>query len=342
MAQQEIDARIKLLFENWGYVSPEMLSELPEGERAGALQDYFERHRAELPFIMRGETLVAPGPGKTQPPATADKQPAQTETAGEQQPQQAVPPGNAQEPPPIAQAPNTPAYYPGQQTQAVRRPAQFTSLKGISLVVELLFWAGIPVNLLSLALVLGTSINTSYRDANTSLMINNLLFSIWGIATLVLLVIWVYRAAVNLRAMNVQGLKYSPGMAVAWFFIPFANFVMPIFVMRELWRGSHPRTAETSDAVNTRAPFYVGIWFLFYVIAGFLSLPGNLMVSFGTMSGGTRFLPPGLKPLSDTTKYFLIGGAGGRLILYSIALILGFFFIRTISKWQEERGAKQA
>ncbi|MFA6001538.1 MAG: DUF4328 domain-containing protein [Thermoleophilia bacterium] len=349
-----IDNRIKLLLDSWGYVSPDMLTELPENERASALQAYFEQHRAEQPFIMRGETLVAPGSGKSQPPATVARQSAQTETVagkeepvkaettGEKQPPQAAPPGNTQVPPPITHASNIPAYYPAQQPQAVKPPARFNSLSGLALAVELLFWTGIPVNILLLALVLGTSLNKSYHDANTLITIYNLLFGIWGIATQVLLVIWVYRAAVNLRAMNVQGLKYSPGMAVVWFFIPFANFIMPVFVLRELWRGSNPRTSETGDTRQTRVPFYVGVWFLIYVIAGFLALPGNLMVSFGAMSSGTMFLPPGLKPLSDTTKYFLIGGTTGRLILYSIALILGFFFIQTVSKWQRGRGAQQA
>ncbi|MFA5801634.1 MAG: DUF4328 domain-containing protein [Thermoleophilia bacterium] len=355
MAQQEVDARIKVLLESWGYVSPDMLTELPEAERAGALLAYFEQHRAGQPFIMRGDTLVAPGSGEPQTPITDVLNPPETDAAvisdqaykqedatqKEPVPSQSDATTTAQELPSGAFVP-APVYHPGPQTQAVRRPARFTSLKGIALAVELLFWAGIPVNILLLALVLGTSLNKSYHDANTLLTIYNLMFSIWGVAALVMLVIWIYRAAVNLRAMNIQGLKYSPGMAVAWFFIPFANFIMPVFVIREIWRGSNPRTIETGDARHTGTPFHVGAWFLIYVLAGFLLLPGNLMVSFGSMSGGTRFLPPGLKPLSDTTKYFLIGGAVGRLIFYSIALILGYFFIRTVSRWQEGRGAKQA
>jgi heme/copper-type cytochrome/quinol oxidase subunit 2 len=48
-----------------------------------------------------------------------------------------------------------------------------------------------------------------------------------GIATIVFFLIWEYRAYKNLSALNAQNLEHSPGWAVGWWFIPFANLVKP-------------------------------------------------------------------------------------------------------------------
>ena len=49
---------------------------------------------------------------------------------------------------------------------------------------------------------------------------------------------WIYHASSNAHATSRIGLVISPGWAVGWFFIPFANFVMPYQAMREIWAAS--------------------------------------------------------------------------------------------------------
>ena len=52
---------------------------------------------------------------------------------------------------------------------------------------------------------------------------------------------WVYRTCKNAHAIGGANLHYTPGWAVGWFFIPFANVVMPYKVMQEIYRVSrHP------------------------------------------------------------------------------------------------------
>lgn len=50
--------------------------------------------------------------------------------------------------------------------------------------------------------------------------------------------LWQHRAHANLRALGVPGLRFSPGWAVGWWFVPLANLVMPYLAVRELWRAS--------------------------------------------------------------------------------------------------------
>lgn len=50
--------------------------------------------------------------------------------------------------------------------------------------------------------------------------------------------LWQHRAQANLWALGVPGLRFSPGRAVGWWFVPLANLVMPYLAVRELWRAS--------------------------------------------------------------------------------------------------------
>lgn len=59
-----------------------------------------------------------------------------------------------------------------------------------------------------------------------------------GLGSLILFLTWFYRANANVRAMGADGLMGSPGLSVAWFFIPIAFLFMPFVVMRDTWKAS--------------------------------------------------------------------------------------------------------
>lgn len=61
-----------------------------------------------------------------------------------------------------------------------------------------------------------------------------------SIAAAVLVGIWVYRAARNLRALGRDGMRFSPALAVVSFYVPLINFVVPVFALSELCRASEP------------------------------------------------------------------------------------------------------
>lgn len=55
-------------------------------------------------------------------------------------------------------------------------------------------------------------------------------------------------------------LTISPGAAVGWWFVPFANFVLPFQAMREIWRGSAP-----NDETGSRVAL-LGLWWAAWII----------------------------------------------------------------------------
>ena len=60
------------------------------------------------------------------------------------------------------------------------------------------------------------------------------------IASAIPLLMWKYRIAENLRSFNRAELRFSPGWAVGWWFVPIWNLFKPYQVMQEFWKGSDP------------------------------------------------------------------------------------------------------
>jgi hypothetical protein len=59
---------------------------------------------------------------------------------------------------------------------------------------------------------------------------------------LVLIIIWMYRAAKNNDALDRPYPRLKPGWAIAGWLIPFANLVMPVLMLQDLWRGANAST----------------------------------------------------------------------------------------------------
>lgn len=91
-----------------------------------------------------------------------------------------------------------------------------------------------------------------------------------GLGSLIAFLLWLYRANANARALGATDLMGSPGLTIAWFFIPIAFLFMPYVVVRDTWKASrNPR-----DWQGQGAPAAVGLWWACYLaatIAGTLS-----------------------------------------------------------------------
>ena len=77
-------------------------------------------------------------------------------------------------------------------------------------------------------------------DQRAFLALPVLAYFITFVVTVVAFLLWLHRCYENLAALGERGLRFTPGWAVGWWFIPFANLVRPYQVMRELWRRVAP------------------------------------------------------------------------------------------------------
>ena len=55
-----------------------------------------------------------------------------------------------------------------------------------------------------------------------------------------LFMLFIRSEIVALRASGIAT-KYTPGWAIGWWFVPFANFVMPVLVVLDVWKQRLPR-----------------------------------------------------------------------------------------------------
>lgn len=89
-----------------------------------------------------------------------------------------------------------------------------------------------------------------------------------GIGTIVVIAMWVYRMAWNARYFaGARNMDYTPGWAVGWYFIPFANLWKPYQAMKEIWRASD----EPARMNQIPVPFWLPLWWCLWLVTNILS-----------------------------------------------------------------------
>ena len=80
--------------------------------------------------------------------------------------------------------------------------------------------------------------------------------------------VWLHRVSKNLQALQVTQ-RFSPGKAIASWFVPFASWFVPYMVMVEVWKGSHPlpegRNALHGGNYVPDSPDWLPIWWAAWI-----------------------------------------------------------------------------
>ena len=126
------------------------------------------------------------------------------------------------------------------------------------------------------------------------------------IASVILVSMWTYRAMKNLHIVGAVAATMSPGWAVGWYFIPFANLWKPFEGMLQIWRESH-RLAGRPEKVAA----YVGWWWATWIVSNILA---NISLR---LTGFTD-------PLPTYDVGILVGAVGSAL-----SVVCGILLLRT-------------
>lgn len=89
---------------------------------------------------------------------------------------------------------------------------------------------------------------------------------------------WIHRAHVNTRTMGATGLKYSPGWAIGWFFVPILNLWKPLNAMKQLWQASSNPDSWRSEPPAPMLNTWWTLWLLSNILGQIsirLSLGGD-------------------------------------------------------------------
>lgn len=175
----------------------------------------------------------------------------------------------------------------------------------------------------------GAAYGLAYTEKVTPLMG---IAGLVGIAAIVFVCMWFYRAHLNNHLAGINYLTYSPGWCVGWFFIPFVQLVMPFITTREIWRASASinNPDEYSAWQNNKISPWVSIWYFSFI--------ASIVVGIAVFSSdGSAFINRTTDPEAALRYYEL--NAYNQLIqipfhtLSGIALIL---FTRKITNNQEQ------
>lgn len=85
-------------------------------------------------------------------------------------------------------------------------------------------------------------------------------YAVTFIVSVILVAMWIHRAHANLHHVGIEGLEFTPGWAVGWYFIPFANLIKPFQAMRELWNASMGHSDSFSEPAPDEVKYWWGLW----------------------------------------------------------------------------------
>jgi hypothetical protein len=92
--------------------------------------------------------------------------------------------------------------------------------------------------------------------------------------TAIFFLLWTYRSYRHLSALSDRNLRFSPGWAVSWYFVPIMNLFRPYQVMKEIWEESDPGAGPSRPEEGkgrTGSPLlkgWWGLWLLNHLLAG--------------------------------------------------------------------------
>jgi multisubunit Na+/H+ antiporter MnhC subunit len=239
-------------------------------------------------------------------------------------------------PPGYYQEGTTPAPPGGAPSAAYAPPARWRSLRGLTTALTWLFSAHIALTAVLIIGVLnhlrvlgdkeigGLVLDTdAVNDANTLPAAMILLSGLVGLATFVLLIIWLYRAAKNNEALGRQNPRLGPGWAIGGWFIPIAWWVIPFIVLDDVWRGSDPSIARGDP--NWRRSSTMGAIWAWLVTAVIFTIPSAIASS----TGDVRADEPEKVRRDDILR--IIGAIGAI-----VAAVLAIVVTRRVAARQEE------
>jgi hypothetical protein len=83
-----------------------------------------------------------------------------------------------------------------------------------------------------------------------------------GIVTGITFLKWIYRAYKNIQGFGAEGLRFSPGWAVGYYFIPILSLIRPVQVMSEIWRASD----DPRDWARRPGSWVIVVWWTLFLI----------------------------------------------------------------------------
>jgi hypothetical protein len=113
---------------------------------------------------------------------------------------------------------------------------------------------------------IGFDIVQRANDADDAVDLAAGLTLVLALATAVVLIIWQWRCAKNAELLGRDHPRFGPGWSIGAWFIPLANFVIPVLIFQDLWRASSP-DARPGEWRKERGSGLIGLWWALFVVS---------------------------------------------------------------------------
>ena len=94
------------------------------------------------------------------------------------------------------------------------------------------------------------------------------------LAAMIMLAVWTYSAYRNLVVFENEPQRYTPGWAVAYWFIPVISLIRPVQVMNDVWRLSLP-PEKRDQVIGWKTPAFLVAWWVIWILFSLLSITVN-------------------------------------------------------------------
>ena len=162
---------------------------------------------------------------------------------------------------------------------------------------------------------------SEFADAQDRVDVMSELRIVAYIPTVILFLMWMYRASQNLQVLGAQCQRFSPSWAVGWWFVPIMNLFRPYQVMAEIWRGSEPSSLDGA-ASRGNVSVLLGWWWGSWVATGLVEVIAVIVWADGMDAS----------PSSYALLWYLLASA------FSIGgCVLAILVVQSVTSRQEEQ-----
>jgi hypothetical protein len=151
--------------------------------------------------------------------------------------------------------------------------------------------------------------------------------SAWPLDAAVLLTLfafsfWLYRADANLAPLGASELRFSPLFAALSMFIPLANLILVLFVVREIYKGSEPELTTNNRWGRAGVRVWRGIWVWWVTLLSGLFLSMVSVVVVAVVNAGGRLSLSGFDDLLwfevIVNSVYVVSAVAGILVVLGI------------------------